>query len=74
VNQKLIVHGHYVDRTFIPDSSLPDAEGTAELVITLAAPRPTGSIAEAFGTATKLRSEQEILAQLRSDRDEWGDR
>ncbi len=46
----------------------------AELIITSAAPQTQVSIAAAFGTASNLRSEQEILAQLRSDRDEWGDR
>jgi hypothetical protein len=72
--ERLLVHGRYVDRTFIPDIPLPDAEGAAELIITCTAPQTQVSIAAAFGTATNLRSEQEILAQLRSDRDEWGDR
>jgi hypothetical protein len=74
MSEKLIVHGRYVGRTFIPDSPLPDAEGAAELVITLTVPQSTGSIADAFGKASVLRSGDEILAQVQADRDEWDDR
>ena len=74
MGQRLIVHGRYVGRTFIPDGPLPDAEGAAELVITPTVPQPVGSIADAFGRATVLRSGDEILAQVRADRDEWNDR
>ena len=74
MNQPLIVHGRYVGRTFIPDGPLPDAEGLAELVITPTVPKTSGSIAEAFGTVPVLRSSDEILAEIKADRDEWGDR
>ena len=74
MSQTLIIRGRYTDRTFIPDGPLPDAEGTAELVITPAAPRSGGSVADAFGAAPVLRSGDDILAQVRADREEWGDR
>jgi hypothetical protein len=74
MDQTLIVRGRYAGRTFIPDGPLPDAEGAAELIITPTPSRAHGSIAEAFGTAAVLRSEEDILAQVRADRDEWGDR
>jgi hypothetical protein len=74
MDQTLIVRGRYAGRTFIPDGPLPDAEGTAELVITPTPPQARGSIADAFGTAPVLRSEDDILAQVRVERDEWGDR
>ena len=32
------------------------------------------TIADAFGSAPLLRSGDDILAQVRADRDEWGDR
>lgn len=70
----LTVRGRYVGRTFIPDDPLPDEEGTAELVITPIPPRVRGSVADAFGSASVLRSGDDILAQVRADRDEWGDR
>ena len=56
MDQTLIVRGRYAGRTFIPNEPLPDAEGTAELVITPAGSRPGGSVADAFGTAPVLRS------------------
>ncbi|MCI0455477.1 MAG: hypothetical protein L0Z62_00690 [Gemmataceae bacterium] len=74
MNQTLIVRGRYVGRTFIPDDPLPDAEGAAELVITLTPPQARGSVADAFGAAPVLRSGDDILAQVRAERDEWGDR
>ncbi|HYH64367.1 MAG TPA: hypothetical protein VD866_06680 [Urbifossiella sp.] len=76
MSDTLIIRGRYADRTFVPDGPLPDAEGPAELVITPAgpAPRSGGSIADAFGAAPVLRSGDDILTQVRADRDEWGDR
>jgi hypothetical protein len=74
MDQALIVRGRYAGRTFIPDGPLPDAEGVAELVIIPAPPKVRGSVADAFGTAAVLRSGDDILAQVRAERDEWGDR
>ena len=74
MDQPLIVRGRYAGRTFIPDDPWPDAEGAAELVITPTPPQARGSIADAFGTAPRLRSGDDILAQVRAERDEWGDR
>lgn len=74
MEQTLTVRGRYADRTFIPDGPMPDGEGTAELVITPTPPQSRRSVADAFGTAPILRSGDDILAQVRADRDEWGDR
>ena len=74
MEQALIVRGRYAGRTFIPDGPLPDEEGTAELIITPIPARARGSVADAFGRAPVLRSGDDILAQVRADRDEWGDR
>jgi hypothetical protein len=74
MDQTLIVRGRYEGRTFIPDDPLPDAEGRAELIITPTVPQAAGSVADAFGSATTLRSGADILSQLRAARDEWGDR
>jgi hypothetical protein len=74
MDQALIVRGRYAGRTFIPDGPLPDAEGPAELIITPDPPQARGSIADAFGAAPVLRSGDDILAQVRAERDEWGDR
>ena len=74
MDQALILRGRYAGRTFIPDGPLPDAEGPAELIITPTVPRARGSVADAFGRAPVLRSGDDILAQVRAERDEWGDR
>lgn len=74
MSQTLIIRGRYADQTFIPDGPLPEAEGPAELVITPAVRRSGGSVADAFGAAPVLRSGDEILAQVRADRNEWSDR
>jgi hypothetical protein len=74
MDQTLIVRGRYAGRTFIPDSPLPEAEGSAELVITPNPPPARGSVADAFVAAPVLRSGDDILAQVRAERDEWGDR
>jgi len=71
MDNRLIVRGRYVGQTFIPDSPLPQAEGTAQLIITPTPSCVRGSIAEAFGSATVLRTGADILAQVRADRDEW---
>lgn len=49
------------------------AEGAAELVITPTPPQARGSVADAFGTAPVLRTGDDILAQVRAERDEWGE-
>lgn len=74
MEQALIVRGRYVDRTFIPDGPLPEGEGTAELIITPTLPQGRGSVADAFGRAPVLRSGDDILAQVKAERDEWGNR
>lgn len=74
MDQTLIVRGRYAGRVFIPDGPMPDAEGAAELVITPTVTSTGGSVADAFGKAPVLRSGDDILAQVRAERDEWGDR
>jgi hypothetical protein len=70
----LVVRGRYSDRQFVPDGPLPEAEGRAELVITPGEPVHRGSIADAFGKARVLRTGEDIAAQVRAERDDWGDR
>ncbi|MBL8822863.1 MAG: hypothetical protein JNJ77_09775 [Planctomycetia bacterium] len=74
MNQALIVHGRYARRKFIPDEPMPDTEGKAELVIIPTVPKIAMSITDAFGKASQLRSGDEILAQVRIERDEWEQR
>ena len=74
MNPPLIVSGRYAGRVFVSDGPLPDAEGPAQLVIAPAPVPARGSVADAFGTASVLRTGDEILAQVRAERDEWRER
>lgn len=74
MEKPMIIPGRYSGKTFIPDVPLPEGEGKAELVITPTSSKPDRSIADSFGKAAVLRSGEEIFAQLRSDREDWGDR
>ncbi|MGC4002185.1 MAG: hypothetical protein QM811_03160 [Pirellulales bacterium] len=74
MEQNLIVHGQYIGRMFIPSEPMPEAEGSAQLVITPSSMLQRGSIAAAFGTAPVLRTGAEILAQTEAERDAWGNR
>lgn len=70
--QTVVIHGRYVDHTFIPDGQLPDVEGTAELIITQT-PSTATSIFDLFGKASRLRSAEDIAAQVQEERNEWGE-
>ena len=72
MSQTVVVQGRYADHTFIPNGQLPDVEGTAELIIMQNAPAPT-SMFDLFGKASRLRSAEDIAAQLQEERNEWGE-
>ena len=70
----LVVRGRYIDRTFIPDGQLPDAEGVAELLITLhTSPASSLSVFDLFGKAARLRTVEDIAFQIQEERNEWGE-
>jgi hypothetical protein len=73
MSEPLVVRGRYSGHAFIPDGPLPDAEGPAELIITPQAPLVARSAFESFGKAPRLRSAEDIAAQLREERDAWGE-
>jgi hypothetical protein len=73
MSHELVIHGHYVNHTFIPADPLPDAEGKAALVITPTAPSNGGSMFDLFGKAARLRSTADIAAQLSDEHEEWGE-
>lgn len=76
MDRAIVVRGRYRTGAFVPDGPLPDAEGTAELIIIPSAPVPprTGSVADAFGSAPRLRTGEDIAAQIREERESWGER
>ena len=74
MRETLILRGRYVDHPFIPEGELPDAEGAAELIITPKSPSsPPLSVFDLFGKAARLRSAEEIAAQIQAERNEWGE-
>lgn len=76
----IIIRGTYARRTFIPDEPMPDTEGIAELKVvpsaTATTPKPSHSFWDAVGKLPpeKQRTAEDIDAQIREERDSWGDR
>lgn len=72
----LVIHGKIVNKSFISDDPMPDVEAPAELIV-YALPanetRPPNSMFDVFGKARRLRSAEELDAQLREERDAWNE-
>ncbi len=76
MNPALVIRGRYQNQTFVPDEPMPLVEGRAELIVFPAAARPNvpPSIFDLFGKAPRLRSAEDIDAQVREEREAWGER
>ena len=74
----IVIHGKIAERQFVSDEPMPDVEGLAELIVypkDLPQKEKTGtSIFDLFGKADHLRSAEDIDAQIREEREAWGDR
>ena len=74
----LVIHGKIAAKQFVSDEPMPDVEGLAELIVYPKAPaqeeKPAISIFDLFGKAEHLRSAEDIDAQIREEREAWGDR
>jgi len=78
MNESLIIHGKISGQVFVPDEPMPDVEGPAELIVypQLGAGSrgvKTGSIFDFIGKAPEPRSAEDLDAQLREEREAWGD-
>jgi hypothetical protein len=73
----VLIRGRYANQTFIPDEPLPATEGEAQLIVipaeTSRPPAAPGSIFDLFGKASRLRSAEDIRAQVQEERDSWGE-
>ena len=73
----LVIRGRFDGRSFVPSEPLPPTPGEAELIVFPApepeAPPAAGSIFDLFGKASRLRSAEDIAAQVREERDAWGE-
>jgi hypothetical protein len=74
----IVIHGKIAEKQFVSDEPMPDVEGPAELIVYPKGATqqvPTGrSMFEFFGKAPQLRSAEDIDAQVREEREAWGDR
>jgi hypothetical protein len=70
--EAVVVRGRFDGGVFVPSEPLPAVSGPAELIVF---PEPTEpvSIFDLFGKAPTLRSADDIAAQLREERDSWGE-
>ena len=76
MTQAIVVRGRFNGQQFVPSEPLPAVEGNAELIVYPAPQANAGkpSIFDLFGKASKLRSAEEIDAQIREEREAWGER
>jgi hypothetical protein len=74
----IVIHGIISARQFVSDEPMPDVEGPAELIVypkgATRQETPRASIFDLFGKAEHLRSGEDIDAQIREEREAWGDR
>lgn len=77
MSEAIVVRGNYVGQTFVPDEPLPLVEGPAELIVfpreKTEPPSQSPSIFDLFGKAPRLRSAADIEAQVRDEREAWGE-
>jgi hypothetical protein len=77
MSQAIVIRGTYAGQVFTPSEPLPVAEGPAELIVfpkeKAASSSPAISIFDLFGKAPVLRSAEDIEAQVRDERQAWGD-
>lgn len=73
----LVIRGTFANKTFVPTDPLPEAEGPAELIVHVKEPtaieRDDTSLFDLFGKAPRLRSAEDIDAQLQAERSSWDD-
>jgi hypothetical protein len=73
----VVIRGTFTNQVFVPEGPLPKIEGRAELIVyeqpaqEPADTRP--SIFDCFGKAKRLRSAEDIDAQLEEERASWDD-
>ena len=74
MQQALVIRGRYQGQAFVPNEPMPQVEGSAELIVFPANPTKSKSIFDLFGKAPHLRSAEDIDAQIREERESWGER
>lgn len=77
MSEAIVVRGTYAGQVFIPSEAMPQVEGPAELIVfpreKMEPPAQLLSIFDLFGKAPVLRSAEDIEAQMRAEREAWGE-
>ena len=77
MSEAIVVRGNFVGQAFVPDEPMPLVEGPAELIVFPRQKTKTSaqllSIFDLFGKAPHLRSAEDIEAQVREEREAWGE-
>jgi hypothetical protein len=73
-----VIHGKVVDHQFIAEEPIPNFSPSADLVVFIP-PEKEGAAAPAsifdlFGKSPVLRSAEDIVRQIRQERQSWNDR
>lgn len=72
---RIVFPGTFTNQVFVPDGPMPKVEGRAELIVYEQAVKRVAdsrsSIFDCFGKAERLRSAEDIDAQLREERESW---
>ena len=71
----LVIHGVFANKTFVPDKPVPEVQGRADLIVYPgSASSPANvSVFELCGKAPVLRSGEDIDAQVEEERRMWDD-
>ena len=78
MDSPVIIRGTFTNQVFVPEGAVPKVEGRAELLVyeqpseRMAVRRP--SIYDCFGKAKRLRSAEDIDAQIEEERASWDDK
>jgi hypothetical protein len=77
MSEAIVIRGIYSGQRFIPNEPMPLVEGGAELIVfpqvKPASSQQVRSIFDLFGKAPVLRTAEDIEAQVREERQAWGD-
>ena len=74
----VIIRGTFTNQVFVPEGPLPKIEGRAELIVYEHARAQDADdrvrrSSICFGKAKRLRSAEDLDAQLKAERDSWDD-
>jgi hypothetical protein len=71
----LVIRGRLTHKAFVADEPMPDVEGPADLIVYASSAAADSarrhSMSSVFGTASQLRTAEDIDAQIAEERRSW---